>query len=295
MPASEIRATSSTSTDVCELWNGVGIVRVAGSPDVVELLYDRASAGSNQGGPTKGVYKRTDILEDSAYERGNHSPLQDLLRESLRQWFAILWIPQPDTESGREIGAPNISLNTSNPAAPMGELCIIAFVGVLFQGGALVLAGFATYEFRWKKGGKDISTWAFPLTLIGSLSVVVGMFICAYVIECSTIERVWKVKNQVGERNLQILWLQRGQTVNDQMFKSFAIYAAKDQKTITTSQPLRGRVEKYHVLTTGGTFLSVIGMLIGPDFSISLYIYILFRFYPAICWVRDSVHFTLHT
>jgi len=30
---------SSTSSDICELWNGVGIVRVVGTPSIVELIY----------------------------------------------------------------------------------------------------------------------------------------------------------------------------------------------------------------------------------------------------------------
>ncbi|KAF8451721.1 hypothetical protein BDZ91DRAFT_618025, partial [Kalaharituber pfeilii] len=34
----EIELLSSTSEDVCELWNGVGIVRVIGKPQILELF-----------------------------------------------------------------------------------------------------------------------------------------------------------------------------------------------------------------------------------------------------------------
>ena len=31
---------SSTSADVCELWNGVGIVRLVGNPHILELVLE---------------------------------------------------------------------------------------------------------------------------------------------------------------------------------------------------------------------------------------------------------------
>ena len=34
---------SSTSLDVCELWNGVGVVRVVGKADILEFIYDEGS------------------------------------------------------------------------------------------------------------------------------------------------------------------------------------------------------------------------------------------------------------
>ncbi|KAH8586804.1 hypothetical protein B0O99DRAFT_489413, partial [Bisporella sp. PMI_857] len=37
--AAELEILSSTSDEVCELWNGHGIVRLMGSPQVLELIY----------------------------------------------------------------------------------------------------------------------------------------------------------------------------------------------------------------------------------------------------------------
>ena len=37
--AAEFELTSSTSHDVCELWNGQTIVRLMGSPPILEILY----------------------------------------------------------------------------------------------------------------------------------------------------------------------------------------------------------------------------------------------------------------
>ncbi|KAI5806866.1 hypothetical protein BZA77DRAFT_229411, partial [Pyronema omphalodes] len=37
--AAEVELMSSTSHEVCEIWNGDAIVRVMGTPEIVELLY----------------------------------------------------------------------------------------------------------------------------------------------------------------------------------------------------------------------------------------------------------------
>ena len=39
--AAEVELMSSTSQDVCELWNGQSIVRLMGSPPILEILYLR--------------------------------------------------------------------------------------------------------------------------------------------------------------------------------------------------------------------------------------------------------------
>ena len=65
--ARESRATieadlmSSTSYDVCELWNGDGVARVLGSPKILELVCDRADSNY------RSLYY--DRLEDSVVKR----------------------------------------------------------------------------------------------------------------------------------------------------------------------------------------------------------------------------------
>ncbi|KAF8475097.1 hypothetical protein BDZ91DRAFT_690846 [Kalaharituber pfeilii] len=66
----EIELLSSTSTDVCELWNGVGIVRVIGKPEILELVID-----DNQG------------VKRKAFDSGRYL---DLLL-----WFSSFRYPSP--------------------------------------------------------------------------------------------------------------------------------------------------------------------------------------------------------
>lgn len=270
-----MRSVSSTSPDVCELWNGVGIVRVAGSPDIIEVIYDRAEAGVEKACQDDerhlGVYKREHVFVSPD---SNHNPRnQGASNSGTRGVRLETFRNRPslgdfDQESNPLLGdsgdadAPNISINTTNPGVRKWELWVTAAIGVALQVGVLVFDWVALNysQLPWRKGGSKVSEYAFPLTLVGTLAVVGGMFICAYVIELSTMERVW-MKEPTDKRDLQILWLQRGQTVNDQKFKSYAIYAARNQKTITTSRPVEFKEKRYHLLTTAGTVVSVIGKL----------------------------------
>jgi hypothetical protein len=164
----------------------------------------------------------------------------------------------PETMQLVETGAPNISLNTSGAEVSPLELRIIAILGVIFQTVVIAFDGVVKYYYRWQKNNTQVVGYAFPLTAIGTVAVSVGMFICAHLIEASTKESTWVPKDK--DRDLQILWLQRGQTVNDQRFKSYGIYAASTQRVIKTSRPSikRGELEG---LTYIGTAISMIGGL----------------------------------
>lgn len=48
--AAEVELMSSTSHDVCELWNGQSIVRMMGSPPILELIYLHERHGENDCG-----------------------------------------------------------------------------------------------------------------------------------------------------------------------------------------------------------------------------------------------------
>lgn len=65
--ASEVELMSSTSTDVCELWNGQTIVRMMGSPKILELFYFHTLRdGSTCGLFTLEEAKREILLREEA-------------------------------------------------------------------------------------------------------------------------------------------------------------------------------------------------------------------------------------
>jgi hypothetical protein len=160
--------------------------------------------------------------------------------------------------------APNISLNTSGSGSTtlgLWSLRIIASIGVVLQTGVLAFHAIITYYLRWGKNEFGVSRYSYPTTTVGTLLLACGMFVCAYVIEASTFEETRTVPLRS-----QIAWIQRGQRVNDQNFRSYAIYAAKTQQKVRMSYPApddnhRKRLEIWALL---GSILSITGRILIP-------------------------------
>ncbi|KAK7420760.1 hypothetical protein QQX98_002564 [Neonectria punicea] len=128
--------------------------------------------------------------------------------------------------------APNITLNR-HESADRRELRWVAAVGIVVQSVVLVYFHLLTEHFRFKKEGKPIQDHALPLSVTGTILVVLGVLSCAWVVDSSTTEERHQVTQ--GMRH-QIIWLQTETTVSDQVFKSFALYLRKSPRVITTSK-----------------------------------------------------------
>ncbi|RYP04538.1 hypothetical protein DL764_004400 [Monosporascus ibericus] len=137
---------------------------------------------------------------------------------------------------------PNLTLNVHNQVG-RGEHYVIAAFGIVLQLGVLVYCGFATYypTLMFLKEGNPVAEYSFPCTAAGTLLLVAGMLACSYVVENSTSETRYR---PVAGREARVIWLQRSGTVNDQAFKSFAIFPTNARTLVTTSQRLKGRGEK---------------------------------------------------
>lgn len=149
---------------------------------------------------------------------------------------------------------PCIALNTTDDSVGKVELVVITIFGLLLQSGLLVFDAMTVYYWGWKKGGDDIATYAFPLVLVGTLILSIGMFLCAFVIDSSTVEKTYPISDEAKK---QIVWLQKGQTVNDQRFRSYAIFAAKGRNKIVTSH--RATDKDLGSLTTVASIVSIFG------------------------------------
>lgn len=135
--------------------------------------------------------------------------------------------------------SPNIFLNLQPPKTRRQKWGLLgwAVFSVLLQAGVLVFWGFATYHpaMAWKKDeDSGVPNYAYPLTAGGTLLLAGGMLICAYIVDGSTTERVWPLKKEMGKG--LILWLQKGGSINDQHFDSYAIFAKGDRDGILTSR-----------------------------------------------------------
>jgi hypothetical protein len=135
--------------------------------------------------------------------------------------------------------APNISLNLS-PSRNPWEAYFWAICGIIVQSAVLVVAGFATYWWTLPKGGSPVMPYAYPLTALGTILLVIGMYVCASVVEKGTKEKTWvsrKSESGTELNDIQLLWLQKKNVVSDQCFESYAIIAPGFRKSILTSHP----------------------------------------------------------
>lgn len=223
----EAELMSSTSSDVCELWNGDGVVRVLGSAQVIELFYIDSTLPDRM--DSHGRSDR-DILLQPLNTRNQEpieiydfeSAVKSRVLESKQSNRDQPIVPSPENGNSRK-PAPNIALNISGQRISGFEFRAVALIGTSLQMGVIVFAGLSVIWPPWKgeftKGGKLVLPYAFPLMAVGTVALVVGMFLCAHIIERSTAEQTWAIQ----QNQMRVAWLQRGGIVNDQQFDSYLI------------------------------------------------------------------------
>lgn len=161
--------------------------------------------------------------------------------------------------------APNIFLNTHSPVADW-ELNLVALLAVVLQIGVLIYACCSTYlvSLRVRLGSDTPPLWPLYCLLIGTASLALGMLGCCYIIETASVEQT----HDLGEGTSRILWLQKGKTVNDQVFNSYAIFTKTPRTQVLTSRRnrlLTNESIQSHLLavtTLAATSLSIAGFVV---------------------------------
>ena len=269
----EVELMSSTSTDVCELWDGNGVSRVSGSADpapIIELFY----------------YERTRSGEPAALNPDQSSLMEPWDKHATQVYdFAagidagILQLQSSTGATGEsEKTPPNLGLNIGRPRVSRLELILVAIVGIFLQVGVLVFAGVSALSSLNKKLTKNnqrVQLYAFPTMAAGTVALVTGMFFCAYIIEQSTDEASWTVTNPGPETDKQakIAWIQRKAVVNDQQFDSYFIQRRGPKVSHTFAKKWLNANSELHItksrksrcrqvpLTVFAVFVSTIGFL----------------------------------
>ncbi|KAJ5211208.1 hypothetical protein N7491_011028 [Penicillium cf. griseofulvum] len=240
----EAELCTSTSRDVCELYNSGGIARVFGRPKILEVVHDPDHDFSDPQDDTAGIYTFQQYLE-----RDNGKALwrKETPSNRIALWknkVMALWRTKtvvekkPDPESAPESHvshtpfttfAPNLSLNIGIKKQSKYVFYAIALLGLVLQVGVLAFAGFATYYLKWGNGNKSPESYACPLVIIGTVLVCGGMFHCAFLIGQSTEEDVWRRQENVSDKS-SMYWIQPGsQIIGDQTFDAFS-YTDCDNK-----------------------------------------------------------------
>ncbi|KZN87259.1 Kinase D-interacting substrate of 220 kDa [Penicillium chrysogenum] len=241
---SELLPCVSEST--AELFNDGGITRVFGRPKIVEIVaWQDVNHKTGEKETKIGTLK--DALEEKAWSCNNK----------------VLPTELP------ELDIPNLSLNKGIKRRDQFWFHCAAILGGVLQTGTITYATLTVFVYpqHFKKDDKAVASYAFPLYLIGTTLLFLGMFFCAFIMERSSKEFYLK-----AEKPSKIYWLQPGnQDVGDQVFNAFLAVNEGPESSMTKklryTKSIRDRrfdrkyLEIYSTLTS--TVLGFIFQFIG--------------------------------
>ncbi|KAF8461726.1 hypothetical protein BDZ91DRAFT_662932, partial [Kalaharituber pfeilii] len=239
--AVEVDLMSSTSPDVCELWNGSQIVRVAGSAPMARILYFPEEREKNP--ERSGLYNLEEAKKQGLLTRKQGAP-RTFTAESTSTFSSCTSYP------------PNISINLAS-RRPDLELWATAVFAIILQGGVLVAETLVAYHPSLQKRNRNsplpISS-GLSVTIAGTVCLVIGMLLCSYIVEKSTTETYWRTTN--GQK-FRLFWVQQAQTVSDESFDSFILFAKDEKDFFMTSHP----ADVLYSMVVFATFISILGFL----------------------------------
>ncbi|KAF6836671.1 hypothetical protein CPLU01_03465 [Colletotrichum plurivorum] len=248
----EAELCTSTSRDVCELFNRGGITRVLGRPKILEFVYLPPS--ENQIDSTIGnsrIYLFRDYLNQFRY------PKIDWTKANGPGWKRL---------GPSALNPPNLSLNVGIVRQGGWKYVSVALLGFLLQAGVLFLAGIGVWVLDWNLSERDDSAsrnYAPTMFIVGTTVMCSGLWACAALIGQTTEETQYKrYKRKTGghRRTSQLIWLQPNQVMGgDQSFDPFAFFEKADEPLQTWTSSKRNMDEKFELYT----FLAVPAVLIG--------------------------------
>ncbi|RPA83972.1 ankyrin [Ascobolus immersus RN42] len=234
--AVEVELMSSTSHDVSELWNGNGVSRLLGKAEpspVVEIIYFEPVNESHD--------PEYDSTKELIYDFETATdPRNNVLKRKEKSSDDD---SKPLLRSNDEAGLsrdsvastpPNIGINLARKRLSQLELYSIAAIGVLLQSGVLAFAIMGVLQplknnTEFQKDDGPVQSHAIYVFCIGTVMLVTGMFVCGHIIERRSQEETWipadcsPESSQWKGYRMKMIWLQKGETVNDQQFESYYI------------------------------------------------------------------------
>lgn len=155
----EAELCSSTSHDVCELYNNGGIARVFGRPKLLEIVHDpeapvEAFLPKNGTDPSAGIYSFSEYIKT---EKGKQewAPLQNYwARRKISSEGSEEGSPPPP-KPARFAPSPNLSLNIGIKSPNHIWFVAAAALGVVLQAFVMAWAFITRYYFKWLRGSRE--------------------------------------------------------------------------------------------------------------------------------------------
>ncbi|KAH6982589.1 ankyrin repeat-containing domain protein [Ilyonectria destructans] len=249
----EAELCTSTSRDVCELFNRGGITRVLGRPNILELVHVRGPEVSHPDPDKAGLFLFRSYLEKeepdtSGWKKLEGSSVQGEV-DGNKPSRANLFAPNP-----------NLSLNVGIVKRSRWVFFAVGAAGFILQAGVLALAGIGVWILHWNLNGDASSSTGYaPVMFIaGTILMCGGMWSCAALIGQSTHELCYR--RQASSPTSRLLWLQPGpQVIGDQSFDSFAYFENKNNPLQVWTSSKKDFDEKFELYT----FLAASAVLIG--------------------------------
>ncbi|RKK71337.1 hypothetical protein BFJ69_g11092 [Fusarium oxysporum] len=274
--AAEIEYMSSTSAEVGELFNGRGIVRTMGQPEIAQFivfpdeLLKQKNGAQNQ---SYGIHTLKSASQEGILCKEGYTDELDLAAQNWLKSFKGTDTRKKDVEQAEtgfsrsvsrikranplqkndrfpkywdSLKSPNLQLNIAtekiSPRRRSIELHLAAIVAVILQASLLVIAGVVPYRAE----GYESQPWGLPCYIGGSVLLFIGMLACSVAIERSTKEFKWRPSSgitnetrkpsEVRDQSMDLFWVQRTQRVSDQDFDSYVICSRNKQFISTSSR-----------------------------------------------------------
>ena len=203
----EVELLSSTSYGVCEMWNGVEIVRCFGVPATSQFVIVR-SDNTIRIVPTWQAY------------------MEKILVERPGRFF------EPDEDDVWYVfeGAPNLSLNTPWSFVSTAERWSWLCAGFFLQSVSLVLPLLImrTIHFQFR-------AYSYACYVIGTIGLSIGLALCSHVIQGSTTEYDF-IPNPAHSRELVVITVQQASNVGEQHFYSYVTVSVPESPQIRMSR-----------------------------------------------------------
>lgn len=103
--------------------------------------------------------------------------------------------------------APNLTINIPNAITDPMHLWRCVYIGAILQCLVFFFNAYVVYHEHWLRAGARVALYGFPLWASGTLSIIVGLFLCAYVIKNATTEYI--VKRNDPDNESRIIRLQK--------------------------------------------------------------------------------------
>ncbi|CAG9951161.1 unnamed protein product [Clonostachys rosea f. rosea IK726] len=180
---------SSTSKEVCELWNGSEVVRCMGKYSLTEFIILVPKQGLGKGSHVVIDDNWRKYLKETGVESGKtekvesdrvHNPPLNHDDNSTKKQATD---DEQNSDENKDIiviriineNVPNISLNCHKLSSTL-ELWIVAIIGTILQLGVVAYWAFATYypTLQYPKDDKRVANYAYPCAAAGTLTLVLA-------------------------------------------------------------------------------------------------------------------------